>query len=166
MEKDIKIGDVVVTTETVPTIDQYALFKGAECIVVAIDPQYGYDLNYINDNKVVDRCGWAVEKVKYANFHGYNDIEPYEIIRFVTSKCIEIRAMSCVEDNWKPDWVPGGFSAICMNQHHQKWCITSDPIQPTIRIRRHCGKRKGWFDPKGRMFILSNHPIKFYDYNF
>jgi hypothetical protein len=60
-------------------------------------------------------------------------------------------------------FVPGGFSAVCLNDHQQKWFITSNETEPVIRIR--LGKN-GWKDKHGRRFGLADEPVKYYDYNF
>jgi len=102
--------------------------------------------------------------MKYANHLMYSDIEPYEIIRIVSEKTIEIRAMKTERDeSVKLEWVPGGFSAICLNDHEQKWHITSDETAPIKRIR--LGKR-GWKDAHGGRFGLADKPVKYRDYNF
>jgi hypothetical protein len=102
--------------------------------------------------------------MKYANHLMYSDIEPYEIIRIVSEKTIEIRAMKTERDeSVKLEWVPGGFSAICLNDHEQKWHITSDETAPIKRIR--LGKR-GWKDANGGRFGLADKPVKYRDYNF
>ena len=103
--------------------------------------------------------------MKYANHFGYSDINPFEIVRFVSEKTIEIREMKSEKDpSYKPEFIPGGFSVHCVNQHAQKWIITSDESAPVIRIR--LSKNKGWQDAHGRKFDLSEKPIKYYDYNF
>jgi hypothetical protein len=102
--------------------------------------------------------------MKYANHYGYSDIDPYEIVRVISDKTIEIREMKTErDDSVKLDFHVGGFSAHCSNQRDQKWTISSDETAPVIRIR--LGKR-GWKCPHGRKFSLSNEPVKFYDYNF
>lgn len=102
--------------------------------------------------------------MEYANHYGYSDVDPFEVIRVVSDKTIEIREMKCVrDDSVKLDFQVGGFSAICTNQRDQEWTITSDETRPIIRIR--LGKR-GWKDKDGRKFGLRDHPTKFYDYNF
>ena len=101
---------------------------------------------------------------KFANEKGYTDTEPFEIIKIVSDKTIEIRAMSCrnVTPKDKLKFHIGGFAANCSNQQDQEWEITSNPIAETIRIRK---TKKGW--TKGsRKFYISDRPIKFYDYNF
>jgi len=97
----------------------------------------------------------------YANWYGYSDVEPYEVVRVISDKTIEVRAMIATRDpSWQPIMHAGGFSAHCSNQHTQRWFYESDPDAPVKRIRK--GK-KGW--AKGN-FRISAKPRKFYDYNF
>ena len=102
--------------------------------------------------------------MQYANHLGYSDVTPYEVIRVVSEKTIEIREMSTEpDDSVKLEFHVGGFSAHCSNQRNQKWFITSDQTAPVVRIR--LGKN-GWKDKHGRRFALCDKPVKFYDYNF
>lgn len=102
--------------------------------------------------------------MKYANQYGYSDVEPFEVVRVISDKTIEVRAMDAEkDDSVKLEFHVGGFSAHCSNQHQQKWFITSNPNNPVIRIR--LGK-KGWKDAHGRRYGLADKPCKFYDYNF
>ena len=102
--------------------------------------------------------------MKYANHYGWSDVNPYEVVRVVSDKTIEVREMDAERDeSVKMDFVAGGFSAICTNQYDQRWIIKSDLTAPVIRIR--LGKN-GWKDKHGRKFKLSDAPSKFYDYNF
>jgi len=101
----------------------------------------------------------------YANYMGYSDVDPYEVVKAVSKITLEIREMDAErDDSFKPNFVPGGFSAICTNQYDQKWDIKSNEKNPVIRIR--LSKKKGWQDKYGRRFVLSEKPQKFYDYNF
>ena len=103
--------------------------------------------------------------MKYANYIGYSDVEPFEVIKVVSDKTVVIRAMDAVEDrSVKMEFVPGGFSAVCTNIRDQKWVITSNSSNKEFRIR--LSKNKGWKDAHGRRFQLSDSPRKFYDYNF
>ena len=103
--------------------------------------------------------------MNYANQIGYSDVNPFEVVRVVSDKTIEIRAMNAERDeSFKLDFVPGGFSAHCVNQADQKWFITSDEEAPVIRIR--LSKNKGWCDKHGQRYMLADAPRKFYDYNF
>ena len=100
----------------------------------------------------------------YANQYGYSDVRPFEVIRTISEKTIEVRVMSSEKDpTWKPEWHVGGFAGHCSNQHEQKWFITSDETAPVIRIR--LGKN-GWKDKGGHRYQLADEPVRFYDYNF
>jgi len=104
---------------------------------------------------------------KYANMFGYSDIEPYEVVRRVTEKTIEIRAMDSVLDpackkELADSFVPGGFSGHTDNSL-QCWIITSNESNPVSRIRLH--KDGYWYGNYGK-FRLADKPIKHYDYNF
>lgn len=102
--------------------------------------------------------------MKYANHYGWTDVNPYEVVKVISDKTIEVREMDAKRDESVTlNFVPGGFSAICTNDRDQKWHIVSNPANPVIRIR--FGKA-GWKDAHGRKFGLSDAPHKFYDYNF
>ena len=97
----------------------------------------------------------------YANRYGYSDVEPYEVVRVISDKTIEVRAMTATKDpSWKPVFHTGGFTAHCSNQHEQRWFYQSNPDAPVERIRK---SKKGW--KKGE-FRISDEPHRFYDYNF
>jgi hypothetical protein len=102
--------------------------------------------------------------MKYANHLGYSDIDPYEVIRVVSDKTLEVREMHCERDeSVKLEFHVGGFSAHCSNQRDQNWFITPNEQGRVFRIR--LGKN-GWKDAHGRRFALGDEPVKFYDYNF
>lgn len=102
--------------------------------------------------------------MNYANHLGYSDVNPFEIVRRVSDKTLEVRAMKAERDpSFKPDFVPGGFCGTVVNQRDQQWIISSDPQGAVVRIR--LGKQ-GWKDRNGRRYKLSDEPVKFYDYNF
>jgi len=103
-------------------------------------------------------------EMKFANHYGWSDVNPYEIVRVISGKTLEVRKMQAERDkSWKPDFVPGGFFGTVVNQDQQRWKITSDLTSPVIRIR--LGK-DGWKDRHGNRFGLAAEPHKFYDYNF
>ena len=102
--------------------------------------------------------------MNYANHYGYSDVTPFEVVKVVSGKTIEIREMDAERDeSVELEWAPGGFAGHCINQRDQKWLIKSNPENPVIRIR--LGKQ-GWKDKHGRRFGLSDKPVRFYDYNF
>lgn len=103
--------------------------------------------------------------MKYANHHGYSDVNPFEVVKVISDKTIEVREMNAErDDSVKMEFHVGGFSAHCSNQRDQKWFITSDESAPVIRVR--LSKNRGWQDKHGRRFVLADSPLKFYDYNF
>ena len=101
---------------------------------------------------------------QYANKIGYTDVTPFEVVRTISDKTIEVREMNTTkDDSVKMEFHAGGFSAHCSNQRQQKWFITSDETAPVLRIR--LGKN-GWKSACGSRFKLNDQPVKFYDYNF
>jgi len=103
---------------------------------------------------------------KFANRHGYSDVEPYEVIREISDKTLEVRRMRYERDpTWKPEFIAGGYAGHCTNQNTQRWIITSDEGAQVVRIRK---PKKGtyWKDKFGNQFALSDEPRRFYDYNF
>lgn len=102
---------------------------------------------------------------QYANYHGYSDIYPYEIIGKVSDKTMVVRGMDAIKDpTWKPNFVAGGFAGHCTNQNTQRWIIKSCEANSEFRIRLH--KDGVWRDKSGAEFYLSEKPRAFYDYNF
>lgn len=107
---------------------------------------------------------YCIKHAKFANHLGYSDVNPFEVVKVISDKTIEVREMNAERDeSVNLEFHVGGFSAHCSNQSDQKWHITSDETAPVIRIR--LGKH-GWKDAHGRRFNVSHKPTKFYDYNF
>lgn len=101
----------------------------------------------------------------FANHIGYSDVNPHEIVRWVSDKTIEIREMKAERDpSYKPEMVVGGFSAMCVNQNDQKWIITSSLKAHVFRIRLR--KNGHWYDAHGGRYVLAVKPVKYYDFNF
>ena len=103
--------------------------------------------------------------MKYANMIGWSDVDPYEVVRSVSVKCVEIREMEAERDeSVELEFVPGGFSAVCINGRKQRWFISSNPDNKVFKVRLH---KDGYYrDPHGRKFLLADKPVKYYDYNF
>lgn len=103
--------------------------------------------------------------MQYANEYGWSDVTPYEVVRVVSDKTIEVRRMNAVRSNPENNlgFAPGGFVGHHANQDAQEWTITSDPEASVKRIR--LGKN-GWKDKYGNRYKLSDKPVRFYDYNF
>lgn len=101
----------------------------------------------------------------YANHIGWSDVSPYEIVRVISDKCIEIRRMDAERDKGvELMWAEGGFAGNCANQNEQSWVISSNPTATVERIRLH--KDGCWYGIGKRRFMLSDTPRKFYDFNF
>jgi len=99
----------------------------------------------------------------YANLILYSDIIPFEVIDH-TAKTITVREMKATRSkDFVPDIIPGGFCGRCINQQDQKWDIVSDPAAREIRAYLH---KDGLYWSKEGAHSLSDHPVKFYDYNF
>lgn len=101
----------------------------------------------------------------YANYLGWSDVDPYEVVRVISDKCIEIREMSAtLAADWSPERIPGGFAGHCINNNSQRWNIVSNPNGEVVRIRLHKDGR--WYGSNKQRFQLSETPRKKYDYNF
>lgn len=103
---------------------------------------------------------------KFFNAHGYSDVHPYEVVRVVSDKTVEIRAMRADRDpTWKMESQPGGFCRVVTNQDSQRWIITSDDSAPVVRAR--LTKRGTWKMPNSSHVLFpAAKPIRFYDFNF
>ena len=102
--------------------------------------------------------------MKYANLIGYSDIVPFEIVRVVSEKTIEIREMdAALVEGWKPEMIVGGFSAHCVNNGTQEYTYSTREGSPVVRARLH--KNGKWKSIHGE-HRLSDKPKRFYDYNF
>jgi hypothetical protein len=102
---------------------------------------------------------------KFANQYGYSDVYPFEVVKVISDKAVEVREMEAERDeSVKLEWVVGGFAGHCTNQRDQKWFITSNEGNPVVRIR--LSKSGVWKDKHGRKFDLNDKPVRFYDYNF
>lgn len=105
------------------------------------------------------------QTAQYVNHYGYSDINPFEVVRRVSDKTLDIRAMDAVRDpSWTPEFVVGGFFGTVVNQGSQEWLINSNPNGRVVRIRLH--KNGRWKDAHGNRYGLVEKPVKFYDYNF
>lgn len=100
-----------------------------------------------------------------ANQHLWSDVHPYEIVRVVSDKTLEIRPMKAeLDPNWKPEIIVGGFAGHCVNNNEQKWIYEQNLEAPVIRIRKK-KDRDEWVH-KGLNYRINIDPIRFYDYNY
>ncbi len=86
---------------------------------------------------------------------------PYEIVRHVSDKTIEIRKMWAERDSSVQ--VPSECRDILRNWKGQNWKTRSQPDVPTIRIRRH--KDGQWYDADGGWYKFHDEPVSFYNFN-
>ena len=94
---------------------------------------------------------------------GYSDRTPFEVVKIISDKTLEVRRMdAAIDPDWKPDFHVGGVMGHTANQHEQKWTITSNPSNDVVRIR--LGK-KGWKDAYRNKYSVGKAE-KFFDYNF
>lgn len=94
---------------------------------------------------------------------GYSDRTPFEVVKIISDKTLDVRRMDAVLDpDWVPDFHVGGFMGHTANDHEQKWTITSNPSGEVVRIR--LGK-KGWKDKYGNKYSVGK-AVKFFDHNF
>lgn len=105
---------------------------------------------------------------KYANRIMYSDIHPFEIVRQLSDKMIEVRRMDAVitEESKKKladSFVPGGFLGHTDNSL-QEYTFSSNTENPIEVARKH--KDGYWYTSYGYKHLLSETPEKLYDYNF
>lgn len=100
---------------------------------------------------------------------GWSDIAPGTVVDCSRSgRRVTVRLDRAeLHPDWKPELIPGGFSAHCANQHEQKWLITEDPNGPTLDYSlRHDGQWWAVGQKQGSGSRLVEGWRKFYDFNF
>ncbi len=97
----------------------------------------------------------------HAHICHWSDVSPVTVVKR-TAKTITVRYDKATRDpNWKPEWIPGGFSAICTNIDDQKWIIEEDENGRTETFRL---RNVGWRNKADEK--LYPEWMKHYDYNF
>ncbi len=109
----------------------------------------------------------AKKEIKaYANRCGYSDVEPYEVVRVISDKTVEVRLMDAeLAPGSKPEIIPGGFAGHCVNNRDLEYVIKSNPDRLTKRIRWSEAKLE-WRDKSGARYSMNDKPVRYYDYNF
>ncbi len=80
-----------------------------------------------------------------------------------TARTITIRQdKATLSPNWKPEFIPGGFAAHCVNQNEQEWLYEPDE-DGRIYVAYWSEKKVGYYS-EGLRVISGRH--EFYDYNF
>ena len=104
----------------------------------------------------------------FANFSGWSDIEPFEVVKVCTENKVVIRSMQAERaEGWKPEIVSGGFAGHCTNNNDQRkaWDISSDECGRLVTIRWSKAKLR-WQCADGSRYFMSDQPVKKYDFNF
>lgn len=97
-----------------------------------------------------------------ATAHLYTDSHAYSIVKR-TAKTITLqRDKATLKKNWKPDMIPGGFSAYCTSQHSQEYDYEKDPDGVVVTCR--WSEKYHNYVYKGLTIYPGRH--EFYDYNF
>lgn len=98
----------------------------------------------------------------HAHVHLWTDSEPVTIIK-KTRTTLTVRYDKARRDpNWKPEFIPGGFSAHCTNNDEQRWIIEEDPAGRVEVFR--WSKRLNAYQNNGCKLLPGW--VKTYDYNF
>lgn len=101
----------------------------------------------------------------YLNRHLFSDICPFEVIRVISEKTVEIRAMNAVLDpEWKRDFIPGGFFGHTANNCSQRYIYSQNLEAPIVRAR--LTKSGIWSVGGEARYVASDKPQRFYDFNF
>ena len=94
---------------------------------------------------------------KYLNRYGYSDVDPIGKIIGVKGKATFIvKRVVAGENKTKMKFVPGGFSAICLNDWAQEYDFHETDEIINFRVSKHSLKR----------VQIETKPVKYYDYNF
>lgn len=73
------------------------------------------------------------------------------------------RDKATLDPSFKPEWIPGGFSAICTNQGDQSYTYEPDPDGQVMTFR--WSNKYGTYGQPGDLQLIKGRR-EFYDYNF
>ena len=74
------------------------------------------------------------------------------------------RDKAILDPEWKPDWIPGGFAAHCLNNNEQRYIAYEPDETGSIYIFRWSEKYQSYGRPGNLTLSKGRH--EFYDYNF
>ncbi len=96
---------------------------------------------------------------KYINQVLWSDVDPIGKIVGIKGKSkVLIQPVVAGENKAKMEFVPGGFSAVCINQYNQSYEFTEVGEVFEASLSNSSMKKNFW--------RISDSPRKFYDYNF
>ena len=86
----------------------------------------------------------TLEQATHANLHLYSDVYPYEIVRKISNKTLEVRKMN--------------YKSTSRDFSNQQWKCYSDEKFPILRIRLH--KDGTWRDTRNQncRYLLNTKP--------
>ena len=93
----------------------------------------------------------------------WSDVTPCTIIAKTPTTLTVRHDKATRDENWKPEWDIGGFSAHCTNIDEQKWNIEEDE-DGTVEVFRWSKRYNQYRNTCGEK--LFPEWKKFYDYNF
>lgn len=94
---------------------------------------------------------------KFVNRYLYTDVQPVgQIVAIKGKSTLVLRKVIAGDNKSKMEFVPGGFSAVCLNNWNQDYDyeITDEIIEMRYS--------KGFL----KQYRIENEPYKHYDYNF
>ncbi len=74
------------------------------------------------------------------------------------------RDRAILDPDWKPEWIPGGFSAHCINNDEQMYIAYEPDEKGTVYTIRWSDKYQRYGRPGNLTLSKGRH--EFYDYNF
>ena len=100
-------------------------------------------------------------KLSYNNDDVLTQADPYEVVRLISDKTMEIRSMWISRDASK--LVPPECRGNLKNWRGQSWDVRSDPYHSIIRIRKH--KDGEWYSSLNYWFRFSDEPVCFFNFD-
>lgn len=98
-----------------------------------------------------------------ATINLYSDRHAGTIVK-VTKQTVTVRRdKATLVPSFKPEFIPGGFSAYCTNQDEQEW--TYEPNENGELVTVHWSSKYNQYGRPGNL-TLSKGRHEFYDYNF
>lgn len=122
----------------------------------------GYMERQMAQDALIREYNNGLEAGDKASVRLWSDVNPCTVIKR-TKTTVTVRYDKATRNpDWKPDWVVGGFSAICTNIEDQQWIIEDDAKGSTERF---------FWSEKESCFIHNGCRLtpgwrKYYDYNF
>jgi len=126
----------------------------------------GKELGHEPSNEEIHEC--SIQKnmkiKKFCNMHMWSDVHPYEVVKVISDKTIEVKGMLHKQVIFPKDFCKGGFSGHYADNHAQKYEYSPNPEAISFRVR--FSRAKNRWQSNGSHFIMSDNPFYFYDYNF